>query len=272
MKTILKLNNISYSYDKKVDVLSNINLEIHEGEDVAIIGHNGSGKSTLAKIMLALLKAKSGTLEFNDEIINEKNVNLLRTKTGLVFQNPDNQFIGATVEDDIAFGLENRNINREKMQQVVRDFARKVGVIELLNKAPEYLSGGQKQRVAIAGILAIHPDLIIFDEALTMLDPKGKNEISNLISQIKKDNPSLTIIRITHDLDETLASDRLIVLDKGRIYFDDAPKCVFSHIQELTKIGLDIPFVVKLSNKLKAANLIKEDIYSMNKLLEALCK
>lgn len=272
METIIKLNNISYSYDNKSNVLNDINLEFYKGEDIAIIGHNGSGKSTLAKVILMLLKPKKGTLEFNGTIINDKNINLLRSKSGLVFQNPDNQFIGATVEDDIAFGLENRGINCDEMHKKVHEFAKKVGVYDLLNKSPEYLSGGQKQRVAIAGILAMQPELIIFDEALTMLDPKGKKEISQLINDIKKDNPSLTIIRITHDLDETLYSSRLIVLDKGRVCFNDTPSHVFAHTEELKKIGLDIPFVFKFSDALKNAGLIKNNKYSFDELLEALCK
>lgn len=272
MKTILKLNNLHYSYNKKVDVLKNINLEIKEGEDVAIIGHNGSGKSTLGKILISLLKPTKGELRYFDIIINNKNDNLIREHSGIVFQNPDNQFIGVTVADDIAFGLENRQIAHKDMQSIIENYAQKMDVKHLLNKEPSMLSGGQKQRVALAGILAMLPDIIVLDEALAMLDPKGKKEISNLINEIKKDHPNLTIIRITHDLDEAFHSQRVIVLNHGEIIFDDSPIKVFSYEEKLKELGLDLPFIVELNNALLKEGLIENIEYDVHRLTDKLCK
>lgn len=269
---ILKLNNVSYSYNKKVNALTDINLTINAGEDIAIIGHNGSGKSTLGKILISLLKPKSGTLSFNGTVINHSNDSLIRAKSGIVFQNPDNQFIGVTVKDDIAFGLENKCVPHEKMDEIINEYASKTGVLHLLDKEPTNLSGGQKQRVALAGILAMLPDIIVFDEALAMLDPKGKNEISELIKDIKKNNPNLTIIRITHDLDEAFSSDKVVVLSKGKIVFNDTPINVFKHTDELKELGLDIPFIVKFNKALLSEGLISEEDYSLHSLVSKLCK
>lgn len=272
MKTIIELKDISYSYNGKRDVLTDINVTIHEGEDIAIIGHNGSGKSTLGKLLIALLKPKKGELIFNDIKIDNKNENIIREKTAIVFQNPDNQFIGVTVADDIAFGLENKKIPHADMQDIINSYANKLDIKELLNREPQTLSGGQKQRVAIAGILAMNPDVIVFDEALAMLDPKGKKDISNLILDIKKENPKLTIIRITHDLDEALRSDRLFVLDKGKVIIDDTPLMVFNDIKTLDKLGLCIPPIISFNKKLVEAKVIDEPIYSLENLVAKLCK
>ncbi|MCQ2795463.1 MAG: energy-coupling factor transporter ATPase [Bacilli bacterium] len=269
---ILKLNNVSYSYNKKVDVLTDVNLSINAGEDIAIIGHNGSGKSTLGKLLISLLKPRSGTLSFNGTIIDNKNDSLIRAKSGIVFQNPNNQFIGVTVRDDIAFGLENKCVPHEKMDAIINEYASKMGVSNLLDKEPSTLSGGQKQRVALAGILAMLPDIIVFDEALAMLDPKGKKEISELIKEIKKNNPALTIIRITHDLDEAFNSDKVVVLSKGKIMFNDTPINVFKHVNELKELGLDIPFVVKLNQALLNEGLISEVDYNLHSLAKKICK
>ncbi|MCQ2793943.1 MAG: energy-coupling factor transporter ATPase [Bacilli bacterium] len=272
MKPIIKLENVTYSYRPSVEVLKHINLTINPGEDIAIIGHNGSGKSTLGKLIISLLKPRSGRLLFNGIEINHKNDNLIRAKTGIVFQNPDNQFVGVSVADDIAFGLENQCVPHEKMEEIIKTYAEKVGVLDLLNKAPENLSGGQKQRVALAGILAMLPDLIVFDEALAMLDPKGKQEISELINAIKQEHPRLTIIRITHDLDEAFHSQRVIVLDYGEIVLDDTPAKVFQEEATLKRLGLKTPFIVELNNALMKAGLIKEHEYQPHKLVEKLCK
>lgn len=272
MKPILELKNIYYSYNNKDDVLTDINLVINEGEDVAIIGHNGSGKSTLGKILISLLKPQKGELYFNGQVIGEKNDLLIREKTGIVFQNPDRQFVGVTVQDDIAFGLENKNIPHDKMQPIIEEYAKKTGVFELLKKEPEQLSGGQKQRVALAGILAMLPDVIVFDEALAMLDPRGKKEISELINNIKKNNPKLTIIRITHDLDEAFNSDKVLLLNKGKMIYFDTPQNVFSHKEELVSLGMDLPFVVKLNDALKKEGLIDQEIYNLDELISKICK
>ena len=272
MNEIIKIKNLYYSYNKKVDALSDINLTINKGEEVSIIGHNGSGKSTLGKIIVSLLKPTKGELIFEGTKINDKNDSIVRNKAGIVFQNPDNQFIGVTVKDDIAFGLENKRVKHELMDEIIFKYAQKVGVEHLLNKQPSDLSGGQKQRVAIAGILAMLPDLIVFDEALVMLDPKGKKGINTLIKQIKKENPALTIIRITHDLDETLESNRLIVLSKGKIIYNDEPFKVYKNMYELKKIGLKVPFIVEVNKTLKQEGLIKKEIFDLEKLADEICR
>jgi len=272
MNDLIKLENISYSYTSNSVALSDINLTIHKGDDISIVGHNGSGKSTLAKLITVLLKPKTGKVYFNNEEITNKNVNLIRDKVGIVFQNPDNQFVGITVADDIAFGLENRKVPHDKMQAIIDEYSKKVGVYDLLKKEPSTLSGGQKQRVAIAGILAMLPEVIVFDEALAMLDPRGKKEILDLIKNIKKENPNITIIRITHDLDEAFNSNRLIVLSKGKIVKDDTPINVFKHEDELKVLGLDIPFIVKLNKELIKEGLIDQDEYDFDLLIEKICK
>lgn len=272
MKPILKLEHLNYSYVNRANVLIDINLTINQGEEIAIIGHNGSGKSTLGKILISLLKPKSGKLFFNDVVIDEKNDSLIRAKSGIVFQNPDNQFIGVTVTDDIAFGLENQRVPHDKMEAMIKEYASKTGVADLLDKEPAMLSGGQKQRVALAGILAMLPDIIVFDEALAMLDPRGKKEISELIQEIKKNNPKLTLIKITHDLDEAFTADKVLVLSQGKVAFFDTPKNVFAHTDALKALRLDIPFIVELNQALKKEGLIKEADYSLPSLVEKLCK
>ncbi|MCQ2792086.1 MAG: energy-coupling factor transporter ATPase [Bacilli bacterium] len=272
MKPILKLENVNYSYNNKVNVLTDINLSINSGEDVAIIGHNGSGKSTLGKLLISLLKPKQGQLLFNGVVIDNKNDNLIREKSGMVFQNPDNQFIGVTVKDDIAFGLENKCVPHQDMDKIINEYAAKMGVSHLLEKEPANLSGGQKQRVALAGILAMLPDIIVFDEALAMLDPRGKNDITNLIQTIKKDNPHLTIIRITHNLDEAFQSDKVIVLSKGKIVFNDTPINVFKHEDELKALGLQTPFLIELNQALIKEGIIHQAIYSLDELVKKICK
>lgn len=272
MKTLIKLEHINYSYNKDVNALNDVSLDIYEGEDLAIIGHNGSGKSTLAKIIISLLKPNQGNLYFNNEIINEKNDNIIRSKSGIVFQNPDNQFVGVTVKDDIAFGLENRCVKQEDMQAIIDKYAKETGVYELLNKEPANLSGGQKQRVAIAGILAMLPDVVVFDEALAMLDPLGKKEISELINKIKRENKHLTIVRITHDLDEAFNSDRVVVLNKGCIEMIDTPINVFKNIDKLNELKLDVPFIVKVNDRLKKEGLIDQEIFDFDLLVNKLCK
>jgi len=272
MNELIKLENISYSYASNSIALNNINLTINKGDDISIIGHNGSGKSTLAKIITCLLKPKTGKIYFNNIEITDKNINLVRDKVGIVFQNPDNQFVGITVADDIAFGLENRKIPHNKMQNIIDEYSKKVGVYDLLKKEPSTLSGGQKQRVAIAGILAMLPEVIIFDEALAMLDPRGKKEILDLINNIKKENKNITIIRITHDIDEAFNSNRIIVLSKGEIVEDDSSINVFKKDDKLKQLGLDIPFIVKLNNELIKEGLIDHEIYDFDLLIKKICK
>ena len=236
--------------ESKNRVLRDISVDIEAGSFVVLLGHNGSGKSTLAKLMAGLLEAKSGTIVIDDLLLNEENLYKIREKLGIVFQNPDNQFIGSTVRDDIAFGLENHQVPTEKMDDIIVEYATKVGLARYLEKEPTALSGGQKQRVAIAGVLAMHPSIIIFDEATSMLDPKGKESIKSLINEIHKDK-SFTIISITHDIEEVLHADDCIVMNNGRLYKHDKPENIFADGEKLKKINLDVPFSLKFHEELK---------------------
>lgn len=268
----IELKNVSFSYDEK-DVLKDISLKIYKGEYVSLIGHNGSGKSTLAKIMAYLVDVKEGEVYILNNLINDSNADSLREVIGIVFQNPDNQFIGSTVEDDIAFGLENRDVEYQKMHELVNKYATLVGMNKYLNKEPSELSGGQKQRVALAGILSLGLKIIILDEATSMLDPEGVKEIKDLIFKMKKDDKDLTIVSITHDMEEAYLSDRVIVINDKTIYKDDTPEEVFKDEDTLIKMGLDIPFVLKVKNKLIEKGIkVDEYIKTIEDLGGYLCK
>ena len=240
--SLIEVKNLSYSYNEKGKALDNVSFSIEKGSYTTIIGHNGSGKSTLARLISGLLPIKDGEVKINGIVVNENNISQIRKQLGIVFQNPDNQFIGSTVKDDIAFGLENRMVETNDMEAIIQEYAQKVGLSEFLESEPQNLSGGQKQRVAIAGVMAMHPDIIIFDEATSMLDPKGKKEIKKLMSDLAQGN-QYTILSITHDIEEVLQSDDCIVLNKGKLFMHDIPEKVFSKPEELRKINLDIPFV-----------------------------
>ena len=246
----LEIKNLCFSYDKTKPVIDDISLSIDKGSFVAVLGHNGSGKSTLAKLIVGLLEKSSGQIFFDDEEITKKNIKNLQTKTALVFQNPDNQFIGATVEDDIAFGLENRQVPHEQMQEEINKFAESVGMLEYLDKEPINLSGGQKQRVALAGALILRPEILILDEATSMLDPKGKATVRKIIDKIHKENPDLTIISITHDIDEALLCDKVFILSKGKLVKNGAPQEVLRDEKSLLEIKLDMPFIYRVEKKL----------------------
>lgn len=246
--SIIKLDNISYSYDNKNLALKNVSIDIEEKSRTVIVGHNGSGKSTIAKLICGLLSFKQGKLFLFGEEVNNKNIDFLRKDIGIVFQNPDNQFVGATVRDDIAFGLENKCVAQKEMDFIIEKYANKVGMIDFLDKEPSSLSGGQKQRVAIASILALGSKVVILDEATTMLDPKGKEEINNLISKIKEENPDLTIISITHNVDEVLNADKIIVMNKGEVFYSGDLKGFLN--LDLTSINLKKPFIYEVSDKL----------------------
>lgn len=273
MSEAIRVENLNFSYEKGVETIKDISFSVAKGEYVALIGHNGSGKSTLSKLLCYLLPADSGRIYIDGIEVIEKNEFKLRKKIGIVFQNPDNQFIGSTVEDDIAFGLENRNIPRDKMIELVHKFAEKVGMSKYLKKSPDELSGGQKQRVAIAGILALGLKIIIFDEATSMLDPEGVEDIKRLIMEMKKEDPELTFISITHDIEEAYISDRVIILNQGRIYLDGEPNEVFKQEELLKSIGLDIPFIMKIKASLKKKGVqIPDKIKNIEELSDFLCK
>lgn len=241
----LIMENISFAYNAQTQVLNDFNLTIKNGEMVAIIGHNGSGKSTIAKLIIGLLKPDQGRIFIDGELLTEQTVEMIRRKVGIIFQNPDNQFVGVTVKDDIAFGLENHIIPREEIIERINKYAEMVSMLPFLDKNPEELSGGQKQRVAIAGVLAMETEMIIFDEASSMLDPLGTKQINETIKQLK-DNHNKTLITITHNLEEAALADRIVVLSQGKIILDGTPQEVFSHQDLLEANGLGVIDSIKL--------------------------
>jgi len=247
---IIDIKNLSFSYDGEHPALNGVSFTVEEGKYVAIIGHNGSGKSTLAKVMMGLLSGFEGDVEIFQTPLSGKTLFAIRSRIGIVFQNPDNQFVGSTVADDIAFGLENKRIPHTDMERIVKEYADEAGMKDFLEREPQSLSGGQKQRVAIAGVLAMNPDMVIFDEATAMLDPKGKREIAELIAKMKEKKPELTILSITHDVEEASHSDQVIVLNDGRVVLSGPPEEVFSHEVELQRINLDVPFLYALKKEL----------------------
>ena len=267
------LKDLSFSYIENGPLnIKEITLDIKRGQSVAIIGHNGSGKSTLAKLIDGILVQKSGDIFIFGVKMTDDNVLLLRRDIALVFQNPDSQFIGATVRDDIAFGLENECVDPKAMPQMIEECAKKVGMEEYLDREPCNLSGGQKQRVAIAGAIARKSSILILDEASAMLDPKGKSELRALIKKTREENPDLTVLNITHELEDASVADRVIVLNAGKVVLDGTPFEVFSHVEELKGMRLDIPFVQKLKQSLSVRGISLSEINSDEDLLNALCQ
>ena len=246
----LEIKNICFSYDQEHLVIDDISFKVEKGSFVCLLGHNGSGKSTLAKLIVGLLEKKSGQIFFDDEEMDKKTIKKLQTKTALVFQNPDNQFIGSTVEDDIAFGLENRQFPHEKMQEEIELFADSVNMLDYLKKEPINLSGGQKQRVALAGALILRPEILILDEATSMLDPKGKSTVRKVIDKIHKENPELTIVSITHDIDEALLADQVFILSKGKLVASGVPQKVLRDRDMLLSYKLEQPFIYRFERKI----------------------
>lgn len=277
-KSAVRLEHLSYSYKNDDNIneedltINDVNFDIYEGEYVALIGHNGSGKSTLAKLIIGLYVQLKGQIYIFDQEMNDDNVYELRRNLGIIFQNPDNQFIGSTVRDDIAFGLENDCIDTDTMKVLVDEFAEKVGMKEYLDKEPSNLSGGQKQRIAIAGALARKPKILIMDEATAMLDPKGRRDIRNLIKKMKDENPGLTIISITHDIDEAYQADKVIVLNKGKVFLSGTPEEVFEQSDKLLSIKLDIPFFHKLNKELKKEGINIDGVGTLEGLVQKLCR
>jgi energy-coupling factor transport system ATP-binding protein len=251
MSSAIRFENVSFSYDGKNLAIKDVSFEVDKGSKTVILGHNGSGKSTIAKLACGLLNFNNGKIFINDEKITVKNIDSLRSNVGIVFQNPDNQFVGASVRDDIAFGLENKAVDPSSMDEIISRYATLVNMGDYLDKEPANLSGGQKQRVAIASVLAMESDIIFLDEATSMLDPIGKKDVNNLISDIQTDNPDLTIISITHDVEEVLDADHIIVISNGSIVFDGDLRGFFEF--DLSNTTLEYPFMVTLLRKLKEA-------------------
>ncbi|MDZ7835252.1 MAG: energy-coupling factor ABC transporter ATP-binding protein [Alkalibacterium sp.] len=256
MTEIIRLKNITYKYDDEDPrpALQDVSFSITRGEWVAIIGPNGSGKSTLAKTINGLIEPDSGEVEVGGLMLNEKNVWSIREMVGMVFQNPDNQFVGSTVQDDVAFGLENLGIPREEMIERVRDALDKVNMLEFAEREPARLSGGQKQRVAIAGIVALRPAIMILDEATSMLDPQGREEVLRTVKEVKEEE-NLSVLSITHDIDEAAAANRILVMRDGQMIQEGTPETIFSFGEELVEMGLDLPFPERLKASLKKQGL-----------------
>ena len=261
---IIELKDICFAYDEDNLVLDKLSLKLNSGQMIAILGHNGSGKSTLSKIIMGLLEPKSGDILVDGELlcdngtVDEDKFDNIRSKMGIIFQNPDNQFVGVTVQDDIAFGLENRCIERTEMIERVNKYATLVDMKDYLLNNPVDLSGGQKQRVAIAGVLAMETDLIILDEATSMLDPKGTSEINEMIKKLKT-TQNKTIISITHNLEEAVYADRVIVLNKGKIVLDGTPKEVLKEKDTLEASGLKLLDGLDIINELEKSDLVNKE-------------
>ena len=249
MENIIEVKNLSYRYDHKSEdyILKDVSFHVKQGEWLSIVGHNGSGKSTTVRLIDGLLEAESGDIIISGDKLTADNVWEKRRQIGMVFQNPDNQFVGATVEDDVAFGLENQGMDYSMMVKRVHEALELVGMQDFKEREPARLSGGQKQRVAIAGVVALQPDIIILDEATSMLDPEGRLELIRTVKEIKDKN-HLTVISITHDLDEISLSDRVLLMKNGQVESTATPRELFSR-PDLEDLGLDQPFV----NQVKAA-------------------
>jgi energy-coupling factor transport system ATP-binding protein len=268
---ILEVKNLTFKYeqDSEEAQLKGVTFDVAQGEWLSIIGKNGSGKSTTAKLIDGLLEGYTGAIKIKGELLTAENVWALRRKIGMVFQNPDNQFVGSTVEDDVAFGMENQGIPREEMLQRVDEALTAVNMLDFKTKEPARLSGGQKQRVAVAGIIALRPDIIILDESTSMLDPTGRNEIMRVIHEIK-DKYQLTVLSITHDLDEAAVSDRILVMSEGKIIREAAPAELFASGEDMIEIGLDVPFTSNLMQELRAKGLDLPQAYLTEDRLVAL--
>ena len=268
MENIIEVKNLSYRYDYKSEdyILKDVSLHVKQGEWLSIVGHNGSGKSTTVRLIDGLLEAESGDIIISGDKLTVDNVWEKRRQIGMVFQNPDNQFVGATVEDDVAFGLENQGMDYPIMVKRVHEALELVGMQNFKEREPARLSGGQKQRVAIAGVVALQPDIIILDEATSMLDPEGRLELIRTVKDIKDKN-QLTVISITHDLDEISLSDRVLVMKNGQVESTATPRELFSR-PDLEDLGLDQPFVNRVKAAMIQTGLILPETYLTEKELQ----
>ena len=261
MKSIIEVKDLSFRYKEDQDYydVNNVSFHVKRGEWLSIVGHNGSGKSTTIRLIDGLLEAESGEIWIDGQLLSSENVWDLRRQIGMVFQNPDNQFVGATVEDDVAFGLENQGLPREEMKKRVAESLELVGMLDFKKREPARLSGGQKQRVAIAGVVALRPAILILDEATSMLDPEGRRELIQTVQEIRKDH-QMTVVSITHDLEEVAMSDRVLVMKKGQVESTSSPRELFSR-DDLDQIGLDEPFTNQLRESLREAGYQLPDGY-----------
>ena len=268
MENIIEVRNLKYKYDSESEnyTLNDVSFQVKKGEWLSIVGHNGSGKSTTVRLIDGLLEAESGDIIISGDKLTAENVWEKRRQIGMVFQNPDNQFVGATVEDDVAFGLENQGLDYDLMVERVQQALELVGMQDFKEREPARLSGGQKQRVAVAGVVALRPDIIILDEATSMLDPEGRLDLIQTVKKIKDKN-QLTVISITHDLDEIALSDRVLVMKEGQVESTATPRELFSR-EDLEELGLDQPFVNQVKAALCQSGLPLPDSYLTEKELQ----
>ena len=268
MENIIEVRNLKYKYDSESEnyTLNDVSFQVKKGEWLSIVGHNGSGKSTTVRLIDGLLEAESGDIIISGDKLTVENVWEKRRQIGMVFQNPDNQFVGATVEDDVAFGLENQGLDYDLMVERVQQALELVGMQDFKEREPARLSGGQKQRVAVAGVVALRPDIIILDEATSMLDPEGRLDLIQIVKKIKDSN-QLTVISITHDLDEIALSDRVLVMKEGQVESTATPRELFSR-EDLEELGLDQPFVNQVKAALRQSGLPLPDTYLTEKELQ----
>lgn len=268
MENIIEVRNLKYKYDSESEnyTLNDVSFQVKKGEWLSIVGHNGSGKSTTVRLIDGLLEAESGDIIISGDKLTAENVWEKRRQIGMVFQNPDNQFVGATVEDDVAFGLENQGLDYDLMVERVQQALELVGMQDFKEREPARLSGGQKQRVAVAGVVALRPDIIILDEATSMLDPEGRLDLIQTVKKIKDKN-ELTVISITHDLDEIALSDRVLVMKEGQVESTATPRELFSR-EDLEELGLDQPFVNQVKAALRQSGLSLPDSYLTEKELQ----
>ena len=275
INTLIKTSNLEYIYqnnENQKKAIDNISLEIDKGEYIALLGRNGSGKSTFARLMNALLAPSKGdifVLKMNSK--QDSNLWLIRKKVGMIFQNPDNQIIGTTVIEDVAFGPENLGITQKEILPRVLKALNDAGIMDLKDRAPHMLSGGQKQKVAISGVLAMHPICIILDEATSMLDPIGRQELLKTVKKLN-DEEGITIINITHHMEEACQANRVIVIDEGKIVVDGKPTAIFNDVKKIESIGLDVPQVTRLLYNLKELGYIDRiDAITVAQAYERIC-
>ena len=276
MENIISVKDMTFEYvtiDSKFKAIDDLSLDVKPGEFVAIIGHNGSGKSTLSKNLNAILVPSEGDI-YIDGMNTKDELNLwnIRQTAGMVFQNPDNQIVATIVEEDVAFGPENLGVEPKVIRQRVEESLKSVGIYELKDRQPHLLSGGQKQRVAIAGIIAMRPKCIIFDEATAMLDPSGRKEVMNVIKKLNKEE-NITTLHITHYMEEAVQADRVVVVDKGKKLLEGTPKEVFKNVDLLKEIGLDVPCMTELAGLLREEGLdLDDDILTVDEMVDKLCQ
>lgn len=277
METIVKIRDVHFEYmnfeEQEIAALDGVDLDVQKGEFIVIIGHNGSGKSTLAKHINALLQPSRGTVWIKGmDASDEENLWNIRQTAGMVFQNPDNQLVATIVEEDVAFGPENLGIPPTEIRKRVDSALAAVGMSEFSDAAPHFLSGGQKQRVAIAGVLAMKPDIIVLDEPTAMLDPSGRQEVLNTVKYLNK-HEGITVIHITHFMEEAVDADRVVVMEDGKVILEGTPREVFEQVDLLKEIGLDVPQVTELAHELRCEGLdIPPDVLTVEEMVDALCQ